>query len=224
MLMAYQPTTSSMDQHGDGLRKGPWLEEEDERLGSLVNTFGEKKWDSIARISGLRRSGKSCRMRWLNYLRPNLKRCRITAEEEHIIIQLHHQWGNKWSRIARSLPGRTDNEIKNYWRTHLSKKIVQAQEQEGNFYHHTDVNDNVAEQDLGLVEDGLVAGSDEQYDSWKLMDSAYETRLYEHWLCEINNSGDQEECKGCVNGGCFGCYNYDQVGENSVVDCLWEHS
>ncbi|CAN1276022.1 Transcription factor MYB27 [Linum perenne] len=230
--MAYQATSAS-----EQLRKGPWLEEEDEQLAGLVNVFGERKWDSIARVSGLRRSGKSCRMRWLNYLRPNLKRCRITPEEEQIIIQLHTQWGNKlfivrWSRIARSLPGRTDNEIKNYWRTHLSKKNAQVQEQEGNFHNNSsDVSDNVAQQDLSLVQDGFVAGSDEQYDLWKLMDSSYETRLYDHWLSEIK-SGDQEDGRGYINGGleesfggysCMGTGNYED-GETSVLDCLWEHS
>ncbi|CAN1276023.1 Transcription factor MYB27 [Linum perenne] len=193
--MAYQATSAS-----EQLRKGPWLEEEDEQLAGLVNVFGERKWDSIARVSGLRRSGKSCRMRW--------------------------------SRIARSLPGRTDNEIKNYWRTHLSKKNAQVQEQEGNFHNNSsDVSDNVAQQDLSLVQDGFVAGSDEQYDLWKLMDSSYETRLYDHWLSEIK-SGDQEDGRGYINGGleesfggysCMGTGNYED-GETSVLDCLWEHS
>lgn len=90
------------------LRKGPWHEEEDELLVTFVTLFGERRWDYIAKASGLKRSGKSCRLRWLNYLRPNIK--------------------HGWSRIARSLPGRTDNEIKNCWRTRIRKKI-QAQEQ-----------------------------------------------------------------------------------------------
>lgn len=106
------------------MRKGPWLEEEDERLIAAVSILGERRWDSLAKASGLRRSGKSCRLRWMNYLRPNLKHGHITKEEEHLIIQLQKQWGNRWSRIARSLPGRTDNEIKNYWRTHLRKKAL----------------------------------------------------------------------------------------------------
>ncbi|GAB4856602.1 hypothetical protein Ancab_014518 [Ancistrocladus abbreviatus] len=105
------------------LRKGPWSEEEDERLKAFIALLGGRQWDSLARASGLRRSGKSCRLRWLNYLRPNLKHSSISAEEEEIILQLHQRWGNKWSRIAKRLPGRTDNEIKNYWRTHLRKKI-----------------------------------------------------------------------------------------------------
>uniref|UniRef100_A0A0A0LB54 Uncharacterized protein n=1 Tax=Cucumis sativus TaxID=3659 RepID=A0A0A0LB54_CUCSA len=77
------------------LRRGPWLEEEDRRLTIFVTRMGERKWDLIAKASGLERSGKSCRFRWLNYLRPNLKRDRINSEEEEIILKLHKKWGNK---------------------------------------------------------------------------------------------------------------------------------
>ncbi|KAK3043045.1 hypothetical protein RJ639_002613 [Escallonia herrerae] len=103
--MAYQEATQEKN-----LRKGPWLEQEDEQLTATCIH------------AGLRRSGKSCRLRWMNYLRPNLKHGLISEEEERIILQLHEQWGNKWSKIAQRLPGRTDNEIKNYWRSHLRKK------------------------------------------------------------------------------------------------------
>ncbi|KAJ8478828.1 hypothetical protein OPV22_022555 [Ensete ventricosum] len=72
--------------------------------------------------TGLNRTGKSCRLRWVNYLHPGLKRGRMTPQEEHLVLELHAKWGNRWSRIARRLPGRTDNEIKNYWRTHMRKK------------------------------------------------------------------------------------------------------
>ncbi|CAM0874188.1 unnamed protein product [Alopecurus aequalis] len=72
--------------------------------------------------TGLNRTGKSCRLRWVNYLHPGLKHGRMSPQEEHLIIELHDRWGNRWSRIARRLPGRTDNEIKNYWRTHMRKK------------------------------------------------------------------------------------------------------
>jgi transcription factor MYB, plant len=72
--------------------------------------------------AGLKRTGKSCRLRWVNYLHPGLRRGRITADEERLILELHAKWGSRWSRIARSLPGRTDNEIKNFWRTRMRKQ------------------------------------------------------------------------------------------------------
>ncbi|KAF3790953.1 Myb-related protein [Nymphaea thermarum] len=103
-------------------RKGPWTEQEDLQLVGFVGLFGERRWDFIAKVSGLNRTGKSCRLRWVNYLRPDLKHGRMTPQEESLVLELHARWGNRWSRIARKLPGRTDNEIKNYWRTHMRKK------------------------------------------------------------------------------------------------------
>ncbi|KAL5214247.1 hypothetical protein ABZP36_003399 [Zizania latifolia] len=107
---------------GGGWRKGPWTSQEDALLVEHVRQHGEGRWNSVSKLTGLKRSGKSCRLRWVNYLRPDLKREKITPQEESIIVQLHALWGNRWSTIARSLPGRTDNEIKNYWRTHFKRK------------------------------------------------------------------------------------------------------
>ncbi|GER51145.1 Myb family transcription factor family protein [Striga asiatica] len=104
------------------MRKGPWTEEEDVQLLFYVNLLGDRRWDFISKVSGLKRTGKSCRLRWVNYLHPGLKRGKMTPHEERLVLQLHSKWGNRWSRIARKLPGRTDNEIKNYWRTYMRKK------------------------------------------------------------------------------------------------------
>ncbi|GAB4857852.1 hypothetical protein Ancab_015757 [Ancistrocladus abbreviatus] len=108
-----------------GLKKGPWTPEEDEKLVSYVQKHGHGSWRALPKHAGLNRCGKSCRLRWTNYLRPDIKRGRFSEEEEQLIIKLHSVLGNKWSRIAVHLPGRTDNEIKNYWNTHIRKKLLQ---------------------------------------------------------------------------------------------------
>ncbi|PWA99549.1 homeodomain-like protein [Artemisia annua] len=106
------------------VKKGPWTHEEDELLSSYIAREGEGQWQALPKKAGLLRCGKSCRLRWMNYLRPSVKRGHISADEEDLIIRLHRLLGNRWSLIAGRIPGRTDNEIKNYWNTHLSKKLT----------------------------------------------------------------------------------------------------
>jgi myb proto-oncogene protein len=103
--------------------KGAWTKEEDERLINYIKLHGEGCWRSLPKSAGLLRCGKSCRLRWINYLRPDLKRGNFTEDEDELIINLHSLLGNKWSLIAARLPGRTDNEIKNYWNTHIKRKL-----------------------------------------------------------------------------------------------------
>lgn len=108
-----------------GLKKGPWTPEEDQKLVAYIQRHGHGSWRSLPKLAGLLRCGKSCRLRWTNYLRPDIKRGHFSPDEEHTIIQLHALIGNRWSTIATHLPGRTDNEIKNYWNTHLKKRLLQ---------------------------------------------------------------------------------------------------
>ncbi|KAI3833550.1 hypothetical protein MKX03_013498 [Papaver bracteatum] len=125
-----QSDDSSIDQEDqlmDDLRRGPWTVEEDLLLVNYIANHGEGRWNSLARCAGLKRTGKSCRLRWLNYLRPDVRRGNITLEEQLLILELHSRWGNRWSKIAQHLPGRTDNEIKNYWRTRVQKHAKQLQ-------------------------------------------------------------------------------------------------
>ncbi|KAG8370415.1 hypothetical protein BUALT_Bualt14G0114500 [Buddleja alternifolia] len=110
-----------------GLKKGPWSPEEDQILVSHIQQYGHGNWRALPKQAGLLRCGKSCRLRWTNYLRPDIKRGNFTREEEETIINLHEMLGNRWSAIAAKIPGRTDNEIKNVWHTHLKKKIKNYQ-------------------------------------------------------------------------------------------------
>ncbi|KAF1002748.1 transcription factor MYB14-like [Apium graveolens] len=110
-----------------GLKKGPWTRDEDRILINHVTLHGHENWRALPKQAGLLRCGKSCRLRWTNYLRPDIKRGNFSEEEEQTIINLHHELGNRWSAIAACLPGRTDNEIKNVWHTHLKKKIKNIQ-------------------------------------------------------------------------------------------------
>ncbi|KAK2360923.1 transcription factor MYB1 [Trifolium repens] len=100
-----------------------WTEEEDHLLKKCIQQYGEGKWHRVPLLAGLNRCRKSCRLRWLNYLRPNIKRGNFAEEEVEMIVKLHKLLGNRWSLIAGRLPGRTANDVKNYWNCHLSKRV-----------------------------------------------------------------------------------------------------
>ncbi|XAR51190.1 hypothetical protein NMG60_11005746 [Bertholletia excelsa] len=124
------------------VKKGPWSPEEDAKLKAYIEKYGTGgNWIALPQKIGLKRCGKSCRLRWLNYLRPNIKHGGFSEEEDNIICNLYISIGSRWSIIAAQLPGRTDNDIKNYWNTRLKKKLLGRRKQT-NMRTHQDPKDS----------------------------------------------------------------------------------
>ncbi|KAI4303794.1 hypothetical protein MLD38_039387 [Melastoma candidum] len=120
------------------MKKGPWTPEEDIILVSYIQEHGPRNWISVPTNTGLTRCSKSCRLRWTNYLRPGIRRGNFNDHEESLIVHLQALLGNRWAAIASYLPQRTDNDIKNYWNTHLKKKLRKIQSSG----HDNDSRDN----------------------------------------------------------------------------------
>ncbi|WOL07191.1 transcription factor LAF1-like [Canna indica] len=171
-------------------RKGLWSPEEDEKLRDYIHRNGHGSWSYIPAKAGLQRNGKSCRLRWLNYLRPGLKHGYFSPEEVEVVVSLHSKLGNKWSQIAMHLPGRTDNEVKNYWNCYLKKKAVKV-EGSDHFHASTSISEsNQNQKTTQLSEESIYqisfSGCSESMESSSEEDSIQSRKTV------VNNCSNQE--------------------------------
>ncbi|CAO2825324.1 unnamed protein product [Amaranthus hypochondriacus] len=174
MNYSYDVTTSN---HAGVVKKGLWSEEEDELLYKCIEKYGEGNWKRIPKRAGLKRCRKSCRWRWLNYLKPNIKRGEFSENEVELITKLHKLHGNRWSIIAARLPGRTINDVKNYCNTHLYKKNLSSNEAIS-----TNTNYAVIDSDCTKDSNGLGPNNEGPNES-PLMDDLMEEELNNtEWL------------------------------------------
>ncbi|XVF82548.1 hypothetical protein PTKIN_Ptkin16aG0058800 [Pterospermum kingtungense] len=135
------------------LKRGAWSLEEDQKLTSYISRFGIWNWSEIPNHAGLSRTSKSCRLRWVNYLRPGIKRGNISTEEEETIVKLHSVLGNRWAAIAAKLPQRTDNEIKNFWKTRMKKQKNESLSRESDNKNVAEADENLSQTDSNTNDD-----------------------------------------------------------------------
>uniref|UniRef100_A0A7C9CYH6 Uncharacterized protein n=1 Tax=Opuntia streptacantha TaxID=393608 RepID=A0A7C9CYH6_OPUST len=202
-------------------KKGLWSPEEDQRLRDYILHHGHGCWSSVPRNAGLQRNGKSCRLRWINYLRPGLKRGTFSSQEEETILTLHQTLGNKWAQIAQHLPGRTDNEIKNYWHSYLKKKVMdRAAKLESIPKTQQDIESSVksnitSTSSLGSVgnRDGSSIDSNQSMSNQSILPKLF----FAEWF-DLDNILHYGQSYNVHEVDQFPCYSYNDSKDIHVVD------
>ncbi|CAI9302424.1 unnamed protein product [Lactuca saligna] len=201
-------------------KKGLWSPDEDQKLREYIVNYGHGCWSAVPINAGLERNGKSCRLRWVNYLRPGLKRGAFSMQEEETILTLHGLLGNKWSLMSQHLPGRTDNEIKNHWHSYLKKRVAKSESLEAQ-NTNTGNNESSSSYMNSMSRNLSIDSSDSAYSSYVETDQQIPQSqinklpkiLFEDWL-------NLEEFHGhnrlAFNGGASNNSNY----QDTLVDEL----
>ncbi|CAJ1943526.1 unnamed protein product [Sphenostylis stenocarpa] len=201
-----------------GVKKGPWTAEEDKKLINFILTNGQCCWRAVPKLAGLRRCGKSCRLRWTNYLRPDLKRGLLTEAEEQLVIDLHARLGNRWSKIASRLPGRTDNEIKNHWNTHIKKKLLKMGIDP---VTHEPLNKQAASQDSSSSPSEHFPQSGNNLDQVKETDGVLNSEENSSSSQAENSSGDDSLALDTICSEDF-LLNTLWLDETPLMEALWD--
>lgn len=225
------------------VKRGPWSPEEDAKLKEYIEKYGTgSNWISLPQKAGLKRCGKSCRLRWLNYLRPNIKHGEFSDEEDRIICTLYASIGSRWSIIAAQLPGRTDNDIKNYWNTKLKKKLMgitntnkKSSSSSSTYHHHHNqiqiqypmLNHQPSSSSSSSLSPSLSSSSPYQCTSTAYYNSPSSNTMSfsafdHHHQVKDNNTllmfgGDQAACSTSDGSNCYTSINNNNNNHHQVI-------